>query len=87
MRFLHSRRFNKRFKRLTRPMQEKALERRALFAADLRHPLLDDHPLHEAYLGCRSFSVTGDVRIIYRLVGATDCLLLDIGTHHELYGS
>lgn len=87
MRFLHSRRFDRRFKRLTRSLQERAIERQALFAGDRRHPLLDDHALHEPYLGCRSFSVTGDIRIIYRLISDTACLLVDIGTHHELYGS
>ena len=87
MHFLHSRRFDKRFKRLPHSLQEKAIERRALFAGDRRHPLLDDHALHEPYLGCRSFSVTGDMRIIYRLISDTECLLVDIGTHHELYGS
>ena len=87
MQFFRSRRFEKRFKRLSRSFQERAVEWQLLFASDPGHPLLDDHALHDPYLGCRSFSVTGDMRIIYRLISETDCLLVDIGTHHELYGS
>ncbi|HEY4473952.1 MAG TPA: type II toxin-antitoxin system YafQ family toxin [Candidatus Paceibacterota bacterium] len=87
MHFLYARRFEKQLKRLPRELQERAVERRALFAQDRRHPLLDDHALHEPWLGCRSFSITGDVRTIYRLVGENTCLLLAIGTHHELYGT
>jgi mRNA-degrading endonuclease YafQ of YafQ-DinJ toxin-antitoxin module len=87
MHFIHTRLFDKRFKRLESSLKARAEKRQELFAQNRRHPLLDDHALHEPYLGCRSFSVTGDVRIIYKPINDTTCLLVTIGTHHELYGS
>ena len=87
MRFSHARRFNRHLRRLPQGFQEKLLERQLLFAADRSHPLLNDHALHEPWAGCRSFSVTGDVRVIYRLISSDLCEFLDIGTHHDLYGS
>ena len=87
MHFLYARRFEKQLKRLPRELQERAVERRALFAQDRRHPLLADHALHEPWLGCPSFSIKGDVRTLYPLVSETTWRVLAIGTHHELYGT
>ncbi len=64
---------NKRFK-----------ERLELFLNDSKHPLLKDHKLIGARKELRSFSVTGDVRVIYLQNGET-VYLIDIGTHNQVY--
>lgn len=47
---------------------------------------LHNHSLVGEYLGCRSFSITGDWRVIYKedFVGKR-FIFLRIGTHSQLY--
>ena len=49
------------------------------------HPLLKNHPLTGAKRELRSFSVTGDVRIVYQLSGDDDAIFFDIGSHNQVY--
>jgi len=49
------------------------------------HPLLNNHSLTGTYEGCRSINVTRDYRIVYRQIDPGMFLLIDIGTHSELY--
>lgn len=83
----YHRRFLKHFKQriLPRPSVDRQYEKRLrLFLADQRHPILADHALHGDLEGYRSFSVSGDIRVIYRITG--DALLFyDIGTHNQVY--
>lgn len=63
----------------------KVTDRLALFENNPQHPLLRDHALTGIRHGQRAFSITGDVRIIYFPVSDTHVLLLDIGTHNQIY--
>jgi len=47
-------------------------------------PVLKDHRLAGKRSEYRSFSVTGDVRVIYQVKGET-LWLYDIGTHNQVY--
>lgn len=87
MEFRHARRFDRNFKRFPKTIQMRFIERQDLFALDRRHPLLRDHSLHGALSGYRSFSVTGDISVLYEELGISTIRLIDIGTHHDLYGS
>ena len=87
MRILYARHFVRNFKRLSPALKERVRERQAIFIVDRRHYLLRDHALHGTLLGYRSFSITGDVSVLYEEVDASVVRLIDIGTHHELYGS
>lgn len=82
--------YHKRFERdlakRSKRIQERFFERQAFWAVNPRDQLLDDHPLGHEYEGCRSFSVGGDLRVIYRRK-KNNALFLRFGTHHELYGS
>lgn len=79
--------FAKRFKRLSRTLQQRIVVREGVFRSNRRNPLLKDHALSGEFEGCRSFSITGDVRVIYRFIEPNRVILLDVGTHHELYDS
>ncbi|MEK7144759.1 MAG: type II toxin-antitoxin system YafQ family toxin [Patescibacteria group bacterium] len=87
MEFLHSRKFDKNFKRLPNTLRQHFFERQDIFAEDRRHPLLRDHALQGKLIGYRSFSVTGDISVLYEEINASTVRLINIGTHHELYGS
>lgn len=54
------------------------------FLANPQNPLLKDHPLTGNKTGQRAFSITGDIRLIYRQFGNT-IELYDIGTHNQVY--
>lgn len=57
-----------------------------LFLKDKSNPSLKDHKLMGDKKGKRSFSITGDVRVIYQ-EDAEDIIFIfiDIGTHNQVY--
>ncbi len=77
--------FVKKYKKLGPSEKKRVKERRNLFFKDPYHPLLYNHALHGAYMGYRSISVTGDMRIIYKFLDKDSVLFADIGSHSELY--
>lgn len=65
-------------------LQKKVQERIGMLITNPRHPLLHDHSLKGDLSGRRSCSITGDIRVIYRI--ADDSIeFLDIGTHNQVY--
>lgn len=60
-------------------------ERITLFGNDPMHPLLKNHTLTGSKRELRSFSVTGDVRIVYQPLGNSEVIFLDIGSHNQVY--
>jgi len=83
----YSSRFKKSFRKRPKWIRELVEERTRLFIQDPRHPLLDDHALSGELVGLRSFSVTGDIRVQYESFQDGAVRFIDLGTHHELYGS
>lgn len=65
-------------------LRKKFDARLSFFLVNPNHPLLHDHPLKGDQSGRRSFSITGDVRVIYRKTENT-IMFLDIGTHNHVY--
>lgn len=51
---------------------------------DPKSAVLGDHQLVGKLQQYRSFSVTGDIRVIYRVDG-DELLLYDIGSHSQVY--
>lgn len=86
MRLVPSTRFKKHYRKLARALQARADERLKLFAEDPFHLLLNNHPLHGKDKDKRSINIGGDYRIVYREIETETYLLIDIGTHSELYG-
>jgi len=59
--------------------------RLAMFRNNPTHPLLHDHQLTGKKQGLRSFSITGDIRVVYRKISSNIVILLDIGSHAQVY--
>jgi addiction module RelE/StbE family toxin len=78
-------RFKKNYKKLPAKIQEKADERILLFLTDPQLPELYNHKLDAPYESCRSISITGDIRAIFKLENDV-VIFIKIGTHDELYG-
>ena len=67
-------------------LESKFRERVALFLEDRQNPTLKDHKLSGRLNKHRSFSITGDYRVVY-LEEEREILFLfvDIGTHNQVY--
>ena len=79
--------FKKHFKKRIEPnpnLQKRFQERLALLIASRKDKTLQDHPLKGKKQWLRSFSVTGDIRVVY-FIEKGDLRLIDIGTHNQVY--
>lgn len=85
MKIIYSKQFKKKFQRLRSGEKKKFEERTGIFMRDTSNLLLHDHPLHGVYSHLRSFSVTGDIRVLYEYVQKDTVLFIDIDTHSNLY--
>lgn len=66
-------------------LHDRFLERLKLFCKDHGNPTLHDHPLMGKMSKNRAFSITGDVRVIYRVVDDEVVEFFNIGTHDQVY--
>jgi addiction module RelE/StbE family toxin len=55
-----------------------------LFSQGVRKEPINDHPLTGKLKGLRSFSVGGDVRVVYEET-EEHYLFVDIGSHNQVY--
>ena len=79
-------RFRRSFGKVSDRIQKKAIERVRIFAtSDGRDPRLGTHKLHGKQDSEWSFSVDYSYRITFIFSDNGSVLLLDIGTHDELY--
>lgn len=80
--------FVKHFDKRIKPninLLKKYKNRYKKFIKDKERPLLKDHKLKGHMKGSRSFSITGDIRVIYRKIEKNKVQFLDIGTHTQVY--
>lgn len=87
MRIKYSKIFLKNFKiRISskQSLHKKFDQRIILFAKNPNNPFLKDHALKGSKRGLRSFSITGDIRVIYE-IEENFIHFLDIGTHNQVY--
>lgn len=76
--------FDKRIKP-NKSLLSKFNKRYLVFIQDKSYPLLKDHQLAGDMKGKRSFSITGDIRVVYRELDENTVEFLDIGTHPQIY--
>lgn len=87
MKVEYSKDFKKHFQKRILPnpsLASKFDKRFKLFINDSKNPLLKDHPLKGKKIGLRAFSITGDIRVIYQIIGEI-IYFFDIGTHNQVY--
>ena len=61
------------------------IEKLLLFQSDTNHPLLRTHKLSGELDGLYAFSIEEDCRVLFKIYDAENIVLLDIGTHDEVY--
>ncbi len=77
--------FNKQFEKLTEKHQKQAKVAVALLLQDITAPSLRNHALKGEWLGYRSISAGGNLRLHFRVVDQDNMLFVAIGTHSQLY--
>lgn len=78
-------RFEKAYKKLKSGQKEKFKERRDIFLRDPFDPILNNHPLKGKYQGFRSINISGDLRVIYKMLNPNTVVFATIDTHSNLY--
>lgn len=87
MKFNYSKKFVKQFKKMPESLKDAFDARLRLFAVDEYNPILKNHQLKGDYKDCRSLNISGDIRLIFQFNEETGVVLLvEIGSHHQLYG-
>lgn len=77
--------FEQKYQKLRPNEKQKFKERRDIFQQNPLHPILKNHPLKGKYIGYRSINITGDLRVVYKLLDKDTVLFADIDTHSNLY--
>jgi plasmid maintenance system killer protein len=77
-------RFVHQFEKLSKDLQDEALEKIKQFRNVQNHPSLAVHKLHGPLRGRYSFSVNFKYRIVFQHLSKTEAVLLAIGDH-EVY--
>lgn len=60
-------------------------ERIEVFKNNPNDPILKNHILKGSKNRYKSFSITGDIRIIYEQISSDEVVFLDIGSHNQIY--
>jgi len=79
--------FKKAFKKriYKREEEEKFWEKLEKFKRNPFNPILRTHKLSGELEGLWSFSVEYNCRVIFKFINSSKALLIDIGTHEEVY--
>jgi len=87
MKFQLNSKYRKNLEKLNQKIRNKVYETLSEFIKNPFNPILRNHELHGKMQNRRSIAVTGDIRIIFVLLKEdyTEILLLDIGSHSQLY--
>ena len=85
MKIVFQKSFEKKYIKLPKKIKEKVKKRNILFESDPYNPVLNNHALSGKYTSYRSINVTGDLRIVYKLINKNIALFITVGTHSELY--
>ncbi len=86
MKVIKYRLFEKSFKKVPAGIKLKFNEQIKIFYKNITDTRLDNHALHGKWIGHRSIKLTGDWRIIFKEINQDTIVLIDIGTHSQLYG-
>ena len=88
MKIKHNRFFEKNFRKRiknNKPLCDKYKQRISLFINNPNNPILKNHRLIGKMGNLKSFSITGDIRVIYKEINNDCILLINVGSHNQVY--
>lgn len=86
MKFVTYRKFEKSFSKAPQRIKAKFYPKMEIFLTNEFDPRLRNHALVGKYKGLNSIDITGDWRLLYEKINSSTVMLIDIGTHSQLYG-
>ena len=66
-------------------LSKQTAKRIETFRKNPTHPTLHNHPLKGKRKGFRSFSISGDIRIVFYQEFDNTVVFIDIGTNNQVY--
>jgi len=87
MKIILSKKFEKQVAKLPVSIKKILANKLCIFTEDRFSIILNNHPLQGSWRGYRSINITGDYRLIFEPYDVDIVRLIDIDTHHNLYGS
>jgi addiction module RelE/StbE family toxin len=86
MKIIYKKKFEKRLTKLPPKLKQKTLHTIEKFIKNPHDPTLRNHALKGALYGVRAFSVTGDIRVIFKPYdNYVVVVMLDVGIHNQVY--
>ena len=85
MKIVTSNRFDKRVQKQPTRVQKELKKRLYIFIEDINNPILKVHKLSGKLKDMWSFNISGDIRVIFDKSQKDLIILVDIGSHSELY--
>lgn len=85
MKFVTHRKFKKSFSKVPIKIQTKFYTQIEIFLNNEFDSRLRNHALSGEYKGLYSIDITGDWRVLYGRMNTSTIMLIDIGTHSQLY--
>jgi len=85
IKLIQQKKFIKRFKKLPKKIQEKAIDILEILETSPRDRVLRRHKLKGKFVGLETIDVAGDVRILIRPEAGGVVNILDIGSHNYFY--
>ncbi|MCI5108322.1 MAG: type II toxin-antitoxin system mRNA interferase toxin, RelE/StbE family [Candidatus Pacebacteria bacterium] len=85
MRVTTTKKFDKKVKNLPKKIQKELARRLTIFMNDVHDPFLRTHKLSGKLKDLWSFSVSGDIRVVFDMSYREVAILIDIGSHSDLY--
>lgn len=85
MQIVTDRKFDKRFKKQSSKIKKEFERRLRIFVKDIDDPILNMHKLSGKLKDLWSFNVSGDIRVVFDKSQKGIIILVDIGSHSELY--
>jgi len=85
MKIATTKKFDKKIKKQPVKIQKEFKKRIQVFIQDNNHPTLKIHKLSGPLKDLWSFSLSGDIRVIFDKNQKDVVILIDIGSHNDLY--
>jgi addiction module RelE/StbE family toxin len=77
--------FEKQLAKLPKKRRDKAVDTIDLFLKEPSEPSLRNHALTAEWVGYRSISAGGDLRLHFKVINDNTVLFVAVGTHSQLY--
>ena len=85
MKIVTTKRFDKKIEKHSKKIKNEFKKRIQLFVLDVNNSILKTHKLSGKLKYLWSFNVTGDIRVVFDKSQKDIIILVDIGTHSDLY--